>query len=53
MKCVQKHYLKENLCALQVFLCALISRPAWARTHAQLRGNIGPLLQSSSLAFGN
>jgi len=33
MKYVQTHILTENLCALQVFLCALIS-------HAQLRGNI-------------
>jgi len=24
---VQKTFLKENLCVLQVFLCALISRP--------------------------
>jgi len=39
MKYVQTHFLKENLCELQVFLCALISRPVCAR--AQLRGNIG------------
>jgi len=41
MKHVQTHFLKENLCALQVFLCALILRPVCARTRAQLRGNIG------------
>jgi len=27
MKHVQKAFLKEKLCTLQVFLCALISRP--------------------------
>src|SRR6218665_1555902 len=31
-------FLKENLCVLQVFVCALISRPVCTRT--QLRGNI-------------
>jgi len=36
-KYVQKHFLKENVCALQVFLRVLISRPLCA----QLRGNIG------------
>jgi len=36
-----KHVLKGNLCALQVFLCALISRPVCARKSAQLRGNTG------------
>jgi len=43
MKYVQKHFFKDNLCALQVILCALISRPVCARTRAQLslRGNIG------------
>jgi len=40
MKHVQKHFLKENSCALQVFLCVLTSRPVCARTCAQLRGNI-------------
>jgi len=42
MKYVQKHFSKENLCALrlQVFLCALISQPVCAHTCAQLRGNI-------------
>jgi len=34
----EKTFLKEHLCALQGFLCALISRPLC--THAQLRGNI-------------
>jgi len=34
-------YWKEHLCALQVFLCALVSRPVCMHTHAQLRGNIG------------
>jgi len=33
-------FLKENVCAHQVFLCALISQPVCARTRAQLRGNI-------------
>jgi len=40
MKYVQKHFLKEHLCALQVFSCALISRLVCAHIHAQLRGNI-------------
>ena len=40
-KYAQTHCLKENLCVLQVFLYALISRPVCARTLAQLRGNIG------------
>jgi len=31
---------KTHLCALQVFLCALVSWPVCARTRAQLRGNI-------------
>ena len=35
-----KQFLKENLCALQVFLCALIPRPVGAHARAQLRGNI-------------
>jgi len=26
LKYVQKHFWKEHLCALQVFLCALVSR---------------------------
>jgi len=38
MKYVQTHFLKENLCALQVYLRALISRPVCVC--AQLRGNI-------------
>jgi len=44
MKYVQKHFWKEQLRALQVFLCALVSRLiiVCARTRAQLRGNIGP-----------
>jgi len=40
MKYVQKHFWKEHLCALQVFLCALFSSPLCARVQAQLRGNI-------------
>ena len=47
MKCVQKHFLKENLCTLQVFLCALISRPVCA--FAQPRGNIGDNLKITTL----
>ena len=41
MKYAQKHFLKENLCALHIFLCAHVSRPVCARTRAQLRRNIG------------
>jgi len=41
MKFVQKHVWKEHLCALQVFLCALISGLVCTRTCVQLRGNIG------------
>src|SRR6218665_2993528 len=37
MKYVQKHFLKENLCVLQDFLCALISRPLCMCTRAQLK----------------
>jgi len=40
MKCVQKHFLKENLYVLQVFLCAVISQPVCTHTCTQLRGNI-------------
>jgi len=40
MKYVQQHVLKKTLCALQVFLFALISRPLCARTCAQHRRNI-------------
>jgi len=40
MKYVQETFLKKNLCVLKVLLCALISRPVCARTHAQLRENI-------------
>ena len=36
-----KHFWKEHLCALEVFLCLLISRLVCVRAHAQLRGNIG------------
>jgi len=36
----EKICLNEHLCVMQVLLCALISRPACVRTHAQLRGNI-------------
>jgi len=35
MKYGQKHFLTENVCALQVVVCALISRPVCARTRAQ------------------
>ena len=44
-------FLKEHLCARQVFLCVLISRPVCARTRAQLRGNIGQDVSLRSL-FG-
>jgi len=46
MKYVQKQFWKEHLCALKVFLCALVSRPVWARTRAQLRGNIACLIRA-------
>ena len=36
MKYVQEPFLKEDLCALQVFLCVRVPRPRCA----QLRGNI-------------
>jgi len=38
MKYVQKYFLKEYLCVLQVFLCALVSPIVCARP--QLTGNI-------------
>ena len=41
MKYVQKDFWKEHLCVFQGFLCVHISQPVCARTHAQLRGNIG------------
>jgi len=41
MKYVQNHFWKEDLCALQVFMCALVSQLVCVRTRAQLRGNIG------------
>src|SRR6218665_3931464 len=40
MKYVQKHFGKEHLWSLQVFLRVLIWRPVCVRTCAQLRGNI-------------
>jgi len=40
MNYVQTHFLKGNLCVLQVLLCALISQPVCMCTCAQLRGNI-------------
>jgi len=39
---VQNHFWKKHLCALQVFLCACVSRPVRARTSAQLRKNSAP-----------
>ena|SRR6218665_490268 len=36
----KRHFWREHLCALQVLLCALVSRPVSAHTRAQLRGNI-------------
>jgi len=41
MKYVQKHFWRERLCALYVFLCAHVSRPVCASRRAQFRGNIG------------
>ena len=40
MKMCQKVFVGNLLCALQVFLLALVSRPVCARTCAQLRKNI-------------
>lgn len=40
IKYVQKHFQRQNLCALQVFLGALLSRLVCAHTRAHLRGNI-------------
>src|SRR6218665_1012178 len=37
---VQIYVWRENLCALQVFVGALVSRPVCSCTRAQLRGNI-------------
>jgi len=34
MRFVQTKFLKENLCALQAFMCALISRPVCMHTRA-------------------
>jgi len=41
--CAKSIFWKENLCALQVFLCALISQPLCTHTRARLRGNIALL----------
>src|SRR6218665_3943018 len=46
-----KHFRKEHSCALQDFLCVLVSRLVCAR--AQLRGNIVDDLFSQVLAFGS
>src|SRR6218665_610863 len=46
----EKHFWKEHLCALKVFLCALVSQPMCARTRAQLRGNIA---RPSDMFSGN
>src|SRR6218665_3262685 len=50
MKCVQKHFWMKHLCALQGFLCALVSRPVCAHTRAQHReknvGRGGALVES-------
>src|SRR6218665_173487 len=41
MQCLQKHFWKEYLCALQVFLCAFVSRLVCACTHAHsLKGTL-------------
>src|SRR6218665_3798980 len=39
-KHVQIHFWKEHLCALQFFLCALVSQLVCVRTRAQLTRNI-------------
>jgi len=44
MKHLQEHFLHEILCALHVFLCALISRPV--RAHTAQREHCSPLLSS-------
>jgi len=63
MKYVQKHLWKEHLCALQVFLCVLISQLVCTRTCAQLRAVVlnlcfvrrhlpgGPRAKGISLSF--
>jgi len=49
MKYVQKHILKEHLCALQVFFCELISRLC-SRVHAHsLEGTMPATKSFSSL----
>jgi len=42
VKYVQKHFWKEHLCTLQVFLCALFSQPVCVCTH--VRGLGGTLI---------
>jgi len=41
--CEKKPFLEKHLWALQVFLCALVSRPVCARTHVHsLEGTLLP-----------
>jgi len=51
MKYVPKHFWKEHLRALQVFLCALISRPVCTR--AQLRAGVRNLFLSAGHMKGS
>jgi len=46
MKYGQKHFWREHVCALQVFLCALVSQTVCACTRAQLRRNIQHTLKN-------
>ena len=50
-KYVRETVLKGNLCALKVFLCALVSRPVYARTQLSLRGNIAYLFILFSFTY--
>src|SRR6218665_615309 len=50
VKFVQTHFWKENVCALKVFSCALVSQLVCARTCAQLRGNIDITAGRSSIS---
>jgi len=49
MKYVQTRFLQENLCVLQVFVCAFVSQPARARICAQLGGNIGLKIRNAKM----
>src|SRR6218665_3999029 len=48
----KRHFLKENLCTLQVFLCALISRPARLRKRKHWCGTLVWSEHECGLPFG-